>query len=167
MLKEWYDLVPSMEFRCFVRNRKLLCISQRDKHYYDFLHSMQPEIRRLTTQLFQQIKDFESPNWVFDIYIPRTRMRAHLIDMNPFAPRTDPGLYEWREVLAMTEDQDVEIRLVREEDRGIAGIEFSAQRVPRDLVDASQGKSVVEFAVEWEEMLRKGVEHPESDAEES
>lgn len=128
---------------------------------------MQPEILRLTTQLFQQLKEFESANWVFDIYIPRTRMRAHLIDMNPFASRTDPGLFEWREVLAMTEDQEVEIRLVKEEDRGIVGMEFSAQRVPRDVVDASQGKSVVEFAVQWEEMLRKGVQDPESDTEES
>ena len=92
-------------------------------------------------------------------------MRAHLIDMNPFAPRTDPGLFEWREVLAMTEDQEVEIRLVKEEERGIVGMEFSAQRVPRDVVDASHGKSVIEFAVQWEEMLRKGVQDPESDTE--
>jgi len=92
-------------------------------------------------------------------------MRAHLIDMNPFAARTDPGLYEWREVLEMTGDQEIEIRLVREQERGIVGMEFSAQRMPRDVVDASQGKSVVEFAVEWEEMLRKGVQDTESDTE--
>jgi hypothetical protein len=92
-------------------------------------------------------------------------MRAHLIDMNPFAPRTDPGLFEWREVLGMTRDGEVEIRLVREQERGIVGMEFSAQRVPRDVVDASQGKNVVEFAIEWEEMLRKGVQNAESDTE--
>ena len=92
-------------------------------------------------------------------------MRAHLIDMNPFAARTDPGLFEWREVLGMTEIGEVEIRLVREQERGIVGMEFSAQRVPRDVVDASQGKNVVEFAIEWEEMLRKGVQATESDTE--
>ena len=92
-------------------------------------------------------------------------MRAHLIDMNPFAGRTDPGLFEWREVLEMTGDGEVEIRLVREQERGIVGMEFSAQRVPRDVVDASQGKNVVEFAIEWEEMLRKGVQDTESDTE--
>jgi len=92
-------------------------------------------------------------------------MRAHLIDMNPFAPRTDPGLFEWREVLGMTRDGEVEIRLVREQERGIVGMEFSAQRVPRDVVDASQGKNVVEFAIEWEEMLRKSVQDTESDTE--
>jgi hypothetical protein len=92
-------------------------------------------------------------------------MRAHLIDMNPFAARTDPALFEWREVLGMTGDGEVEIRLVREQERGIVGMEFSAQRVPRDVVDASQGKNVVEFAIEWEEMLRKGVQDTESDTE--
>jgi len=103
---------------------------------------------------------------VFDMYIPRTRLRAHLIDLNPFAARTDPGLYTWSEILANTGEGEVDIRLVGKEDRGIAGMEFSAQRVPREVVDASQGKGVVEFAVEWEEMLRKGVQNVEdSDTE--
>jgi hypothetical protein len=94
---------------------------------------------------------------VFDMYIPRTRIRGHLIDMNPFAPRTDPGLFEWQEILKMTGEEGVIVRFVKEEERGIGGMEFSAQRVPRDVVEASQGKGVVEFAVKWEEMLRKGV----------
>lgn len=150
-----------MEFRCFVRHRKLLCISQRDRHYYSFLHDLKDDIIRLAKQLFTQIQDFESENWVFDMYIPRTRIRGHLIDMNPFAPRTDPGLFSWDEILRM-KGEDVEIRLVMEEDRGISGIEFSAQRVPLDVVEASQGRGVVDFAVEWEEMLRKGVADAES-----
>ena len=157
MLKEWYDLVPSMEFRCFVRNRRFLCISQRDKHFYPFLHDLKPDIVRLATELFHRIKDFESDNWVFDIYIPRTRLRAHLIDMNPFALKTDPGLYEWNDILRMTGHEGVEIRIVEEENRGITGMEFFAQRVPQEVVQASHGKSVIEFAVEWEKILREGV----------
>ena len=156
-----------MEFRCFVRNRRLLCISQRDSHYYPFLKTLESEIVRLTTGLFEQIREFDSENWVFDCYIPRTRRKAHLIDINPFAPRTDPGLYEWGEILRMAgrDDGEIGIRLVSEE-RGIAGVEFSAQRVPRDVVDASQGRSVVEFVVEWEKMLRDGIQdESESDVE--
>jgi D123 len=153
-----------MEFRCFVRSRKLLCISQRDKHYYPFLTHLKADILRLATELFNHIRQFDSENWVFDMYIPRTRLRAHLIDMNPFAPRTDPGLYEWDEILRMTWEE-VEMRIVREEDRGITGIEFSAQRVPREVVQVSQGKSVVEFAIEWEEMVRNGVQDEDTDTE--
>jgi hypothetical protein len=80
-----------------------------------------------------------------------------LIDINPFAPRTDPGLFEWREILGMTEDAEVEVGFVEESEQRIGGLEFSAQRVPREVVDVSQGRGVIEFAVEWEEMLRKGV----------
>ena len=123
------------------------------------------EIVRHATTLFNQIKDFESENWVFDMYIPRTRLRGHLIDMNPFAPRTDPGLFEWTEILEMR-DGEVEVRFVQENERRIGGLEFSAQRVPKDVVDVSQGRGVVEFAVEWEKMLRKGVQNDvESDSE--
>ena len=85
--------------------------------------------------------------------------------MNPFAPRTDPGLFEWNEILEIR-DGEVEVRFVKENERRIGGLEFSAQRVPRDVVDVSQGRGVVEFAVEWEEMLRKGVQNDvESDSE--
>lgn len=164
-MKEWYDLVPSMEFRAFVRDRNLLAITQRDSHYYPFLRTLEPAIRRLVGELFNSIGEFESANWVFDCYIPRTRKRAHLIDMNPFAPRTDAGLFTWGEVLGMSGEGGVEVRFVGEDGRGIGGIEFSAQRVPRDVVEVSQGKNVVEFAVEWERMLREGVEDSESGSE--
>jgi len=63
-------------------------------------------------------------------------------------------------------EEEIRIRLVGEERRGITGVQFSAQRVPRDVVDASQGKNVVEFAVEWEKMLRDGIQdESESDIE--
>jgi len=153
-----------MEFRCFVRDRRLLCISQRGTHYYDFLHDLKDDILKLGMQLFEQIKDFESDNWVFDMYIPRTRIRAHLIDINPFAPRTDPALYSWEEVLGMR--GEVDVRFVKQDHSGISGIEFSAQRVPIEVVRASQGRGVVEFAVEWEEMLRQGVQDHGHDSDE-
>jgi D123 len=155
-----------MEFRCFVRNRTLICLSQRQNHYYPFLQALELHILKLATELFEHLKDFESENWVFDMYIPRTRIRGHLIDMNPFAPRTDPGLFEWREILNITGQEGVVVRFVKEEDRGIGGMEFSAQRLPKDVIDASQGTGVVEFAVKWEEMLRKGMQDDEvSDTE--
>ena len=126
------------------------------------MHDLKSEIIRLAIELFQHVRDFDSENWVFDMYIPRTRLRAHLIDINPFAPRTDPGLYEWNDILGMTGDKnEVEIRLAGEESRRIEWMEFSAQRVPKDVIDASYGKTVVEFAVEWENMLRNQVQSNE------
>jgi len=36
VLKKWYDVAPSMEFRCFVKDEELVAISQRDVNYYSF-----------------------------------------------------------------------------------------------------------------------------------
>ncbi|CEQ42494.1 SPOSA6832_04329, partial [Sporobolomyces salmonicolor] len=50
VLKKWFDMPKSQEWRCFVRDRRLVGISQRDTTYYDFL---QPEAtqRQLTEQI--------------------------------------------------------------------------------------------------------------------
>lgn len=43
----------------------------------------------------------EDPNFVFDVYVPPPHERAWLIDINPWAIRTDPLLFSWRELLEM------------------------------------------------------------------
>jgi len=68
-------------------------------------------------ELFKKMRfTFPDANWVFDVYIPeadydsdvdgdesetsRARLgRARLIDINPWAPRTDSLLFGWRELL--------------------------------------------------------------------
>ncbi|KAL8734554.1 MAG: hypothetical protein Q9166_001454 [cf. Caloplaca sp. 2 TL-2023] len=96
-------LVPSLEFRCFVRSRRLLCICQRDLNYYDFLPGLVPTLRPLIESFFtENLKEtFEDENFVFDVYIPPPHQRVWLIDINPWAPRTDPLLFSWLEVLEM------------------------------------------------------------------
>ena len=44
---------------------------------------------------------FPDDNFVFDVYIPRPKegQRVWLIDINPWAPRTDPLLFSWMEIL--------------------------------------------------------------------
>lgn len=99
------SIVPSLEFRCFVRRRKLLCITQRDLNHYDFLPSLVPLLKSLITTFFaEKLRDtFPDENFVFDVYIPqpRERGRVWLIDVNPWAVRTDPLLFSWLEVLTM------------------------------------------------------------------
>lgn len=40
-------------------------------------------------------------NFVFDVYVPPPHERVWLIDINPWALRTDPLLFSWRELLEM------------------------------------------------------------------
>ncbi|EME86201.1 uncharacterized protein MYCFIDRAFT_88305 [Pseudocercospora fijiensis CIRAD86] len=103
--KSFPSWVPSLEFRCFVRNRKLLCISQRDLNYYDFLFKMQDRIQTVINEFFEvRLRDtFPDKSFVFDCYIPQPYEKAWLVDINPWALRTDPILFSWEELLEMDE----------------------------------------------------------------
>ncbi len=96
---------PSVEFRCFVRQRRLLCICQRDLNYYDFLSKMSSRLRSKIQEFFDvRLRDtFPDESFVFDVYIPSPYDRVWLVDMNPWAPRTDPLLFSWMEILEMPE----------------------------------------------------------------
>jgi len=96
-------LVTSLEFRCFVRGRQLLCMCQRDLNHYCFLSGMIPVLRPLIHGFFDaNLKNiFPDDNFVFDVYIPPPHTKVWLIDINPWAPRTDPLLFSWLEILRM------------------------------------------------------------------
>ena len=94
---------PALEIRCFVRSRHLLCMCQRDLNHFDFLPRLIPKLRSLIQDLFDEhLKgSFSDDNFVFDVYIPPPHDRVWLIDINPWAPRTDPLLFSWMEILNM------------------------------------------------------------------
>ena len=94
---------PALEFRCFVRARHLLCICQRDLNYYSFLPPLLPKLRSTIQTFFEKnLKEtFQDENFVFDVYIPGPYERVWLVDINPWAPRTDPLLFSWLEILNM------------------------------------------------------------------
>ena len=96
-------LVTSLEFRCFVRKRRLLCICQRDLNHYTFLPSLVPNLRfRIQEFLNRSLRDtFPEENFVFDVYVPAPHDRVWLVDINPWASRTDPLLFSWLEILQM------------------------------------------------------------------
>ncbi|KAJ5887673.1 Cell division cycle protein [Penicillium taxi] len=103
VLRKYVNFNPSLEFRCFVRNRKLLCMCQRDQNHFDFLFGMRDLFRSRIQSFFDdKLRDtFPDPNFVFDVYVPAPHQRVWLIDINPWAQRTDPLLFSWLEILRM------------------------------------------------------------------
>ncbi|KAL8720872.1 MAG: hypothetical protein Q9181_007827, partial [Wetmoreana brouardii] len=92
--------ITSLEFRCFIRSRTLLCICQRDLNHYGFLPALVPVLRPLIQEFLDEvIRKFPDENFVVDVYIPPPHKRVWLIDINPWAPRTDPLLFSWMEIL--------------------------------------------------------------------
>lgn len=102
---------PSVEFRCFVRGRRLLCMCQRDLNHFDFLFNMSGRLRSLIQEFFDvRLRDtFPDENFVFDVYVPSPHDRVWLVDVNPWAPRTDPLLFSWMEILNMPEPRNPEV----------------------------------------------------------
>ncbi|KAK4580163.1 hypothetical protein LTR86_000366 [Recurvomyces mirabilis] len=231
VLRKSFQMNPSVEFRCFVRGRRLLCICQRDLNHFEFLEKMEGKLRSEIQSFFDlRLRDsFPDENFVFDCYVPDPYTRVWLVDVNPWAPRTDPLLFSWMEILGMREppveehdddipeggfvrlaladpndpavaealrkareeaakedlssdsegsasDSDVdeeiwlpELRLVRRNDPEAFQFntpKYSAHKLPRDVVDASQsGEGLREFAREWEGVLER--RRKEEEAEES
>ena len=94
---------PALEIRCFVRSRNLLCMCQRDLNHFDFLPRLIPKLRSMIQDSFDKNlkRSFPDESFVFDVYIPPPHDRVWLIDVNPWAQRTDPLLFSWMEILNM------------------------------------------------------------------
>jgi hypothetical protein len=179
VLRKYFKLNPSMEFRCFVRRRKLIAICQRDMNYYNFLEDMKDDLRNVIVNFFEKKLQTEFPdeNFAFDVYIPPPHKKVWLIDINPWAPRTDPLLFSWLHLLTVEgfdtdleeddedEEDDIEVgKLLPEivivgkddpEAYNFSTTQFSAHKLPKDVVDASRGGESVlrEFADHWKGLV--------------
>ncbi|KAF2965988.1 hypothetical protein GQX73_g7573 [Xylaria multiplex] len=105
VLRSYFNPHTAMEFRCFVKHRNLVAISQRDLNYFEFLQPLRADIVAKIYQLFNGRLRYTFPdgNFVFDVYIPEGEdeplSRARLIDINAWAPHTDSLLFGWQELL--------------------------------------------------------------------
>ena len=109
VLRAFFNPLPSLEFRCFVKDRTLVAITQRDLNHYAFLRSLRGAIVARVAELFATLR-FTFPEADFDINDDgRTNRlgRARLIDINPWAPRTDTLLFGWSELLSLKVPQPV------------------------------------------------------------
>ncbi|CAO3663092.1 unnamed protein product [Umbelopsis vinacea] len=125
VLRKWYDLHPSMEYRCFVRNREIIGISQRDINYYEFLADMKDDLETTIHEFFEdRIRDqFTGDNYVFDVYILQNRRTVKLVDFNPFSPTTDGLLFEWSELYSSEYESTVRtIVLIQHGAKGCGGL---------------------------------------------
>lgn len=188
-------LNPACEFRCFARDGLLLCLCQRDLNHYPFLFPMVAEVRSLVQTFFdEKLRDtFPEGSFVFDVYIPPPHRRVWLVDVNAWAPRTDPLLFSWLEVLTMErvgevgggdsrvdggesgeegegeeeEEEELpflpEVRLVKKDDPeaySFTSPQYSAHKLPKDVVDASRGDfdgegGLREFMGRWRDIVAR------------
>jgi hypothetical protein len=193
---------------------------------------------RIQSFFDEKLRDtFPDPNFTFDVYIPAPHQRIWLIDINPWAQRTDPLLFSWLEILTMKdpvgfeeeeddmaggvvrislhdgsvteldangqpvddsgsssdEEEDLdnvtpkgldggeddefapflpEFRLIKKNDPeaySFATPQYSAHKVPRDLVDASLAGpgGMSEFMGKWQDILQNQMRQQQAESSDS
>ena len=140
VLREWREIDPCYEFRCFVKNGELIAISQRNhSDYYSFLCQMKMEILELIGKFFhtEMKKRLLIPNCVFDCFIVAGLMKVILLDFSAFNELTDALLYTWEELNERSEG--VKIRM--KELQGICPNEKTLPgKIPKDFMDMATGE---------------------------
>lgn len=107
VLRPFFTPHVALEFRCFVKHRSLVGISQRDLNYYSFLTDLRVGLTKKIGDFFERTLRFSFPDssFAFDVYVPESHFaddglgKVRLIDINPWAPRTDSLLFTWGELL--------------------------------------------------------------------
>jgi len=141
VLRRWSDTINrGHEFRCFVRDRELLGISQRDPtQFYDHIaadaNSIVTDIRTFFREFVQN--RFQSKSYVFDVLRLR-KDRVKLVDFNPFSPVTDSHLFEWDELTHLQPVNQVDFRFV-ESEMGIQPDGLQRYGRPQDFNDLAEG----------------------------
>jgi hypothetical protein len=111
------------EFRCFVKNRKLIGISQDDHEglpYYSIVHKNNEAIREAIEEFFYKIylPVVHVDDSVFEVSVMKRKedkkWQARFVEVNPLASTTDPCLFSWKDDLS---DFDGSFRYVTQEQR--------------------------------------------------
>ena len=88
VLKKWFDMPRANEWRLFIKNRRLLALSQRDTAFYDFLLD-EDERARIKRRAVQFVRDKVLPeldvdSFTLDIYFARQPSdKVFAIDLAP------------------------------------------------------------------------------------
>ncbi|ODV78975.1 D123-domain-containing protein [Suhomyces tanzawaensis NRRL Y-17324] len=156
VLRKWMDINPALEFRVFVKDNRVLGISQRDLNHYVFLEALQDELKQVIEDFIysQVVGQLGQSQYIVDVYVSRPSNKVYVVDVNPFSRKCDSLLYTWNELLVGVAP---ELRLITETNVGrFAQKEYSESQVPLDVVDAAgNSEAMVELAREWAKLQAK------------
>nr|XP_044618063.1 cell division cycle protein 123 homolog isoform X3 [Equus asinus] len=153
VLRKWCELIPGAEFRCFVKENKLIGISQRDyTQYYDHISKQKEDICRCIQDFFKKHIQYKflDEDFVFDIYRD-SRGKVWLIDFNPFGEITDSLLFTWEELISGRNlkgdfsegdalEQDSPAFRCTNSEVTVQPSPYLSYRLPKDFVDLSTGE---------------------------
>ena len=101
---------------------------------------------------------------VVDLLLTRDLERAHIIDFNPYAPRTDALLFTYEEILELAQSDREDLPILRAIDSQLHpsaarnAPQYSHNMVPLDMIQASTGQDQAGFAGTWEDAIRRAMD---------
>jgi hypothetical protein len=97
----------------------------------------------------------------FDVLLTRDLCRAHILDFNPYAPRTDPLLFSYESLHSLLVNNKVSrplLNVIDSRSHPAANRNAPAHQhnmVPFEALTMSSGKDIDEFAELWQEEIKK------------
>jgi len=173
VLRKWYHVDTSREFRCFVRNGALIGISQREPNPYDYMleSDFKEKVKRTIASFWEREVSGKWPteDYVFDFLLTRNLESGHIIDFQPFASKTDSLLFTYEELHDLRQrdaNSLPELRVVDENtDPDRIAPKDIHNRVPMEFLTLSEGQTVEDFAKKWHEEIQKASVDSDSDSE--
>ncbi|KAG2123314.1 D123-domain-containing protein [Suillus cothurnatus] len=185
VLRKWYPIDRSREFRCFVREGRLIgtscClilglashddaragISQRDTNFYDFMIDPQTQNKIVETlQRFwkEKIKSewHGQQDYIFDVLMTRDLSRGHVLDFNPYAPRTDPLLFTYEELSSVFTQElgTPELRIIDSPLHPVASRNAPTHQhnmLPIEALALSSGQDINDFSDLWKREIQQSM----------
>lgn len=156
VLRQWREINPALEFRVFVRDGRILGISQRDLNHYIFLRGLKTKLEKvINTFIIETFIPRFPQKCVVDVYVPAPYTKVEIIDVNPFTRKTDPLLFTWHELLTRVLIDS--FRLVESVNPArFASKEYSESSVPVEVLDGSLNSGeMVEMIRGWSKLQEK------------
>ena len=165
-----------------------VAITQRDTNFYKFWNEAATQ-----EQVVSAVKDFWEknikPKWtaqpdcqyenlvlpstllkqlfsdIFDFLLTRDLSRGHIVDFNPYAPKTDPLLFTYEELAKVheesQEDQPPHLRVIDSASHPASNVnapEHQHNMVPFEALQMSSGRNIHEFSDLWEESIKESMQ---------
>lgn len=164
VIKKWIsDFNPALEFRIFIKDRRILGVSQRDPGHYIYLEEVMPQLKKCIEDFHRNTllkSSFPLRDYVLDVYIPRSYDKVFVIDVNPFLRKWDLLLFTWHELLEKENNGEFDFRIITETNMGhLSRKDNSESQVPIEVVGAANdSQAMVELAREWSALARQAEE---------
>lgn len=104
-IRQWFDLPSWMEFRCFMKSRRLVGISQYDCINLGHCKKIQKYAKKIKYTIEKFFERFKVASHlddvVFDIFIikylknNKVNFEVKLLELNPFFDKTGSCLFDW------------------------------------------------------------------------